>query len=113
MQGPTHHRLHLRDRADAHKLFEAVRQGILPAVTRRLNDSERIAHIKSGSVFVWEQSENPMGLKRWTDDRSWSASRMREPYLFYDEKPPVTDYSRESSNSPPRLVDTRSPLIVS
>jgi len=43
-------------------------------------------YIVSGALFVWEESDDEMGLKRWTDGRVWSQSRMREPYLFYDEK---------------------------
>ncbi|KAI0341649.1 hypothetical protein BDW22DRAFT_1429771 [Trametopsis cervina] len=85
-QRPTHPRLHVRDARDAHTVFEAVRQGLLKPVVRRLNELERATHIHSGAIFVWEESDDEMGLKRWTDNRAWSQSRMREPYLFYDEK---------------------------
>ncbi|KAI0086139.1 Gti1/Pac2 family-domain-containing protein [Irpex rosettiformis] len=85
-QRPTHPRLHVRDARDAHTVFEAVRQGLLKPVVRRLNELERASFIQSGSIFVWEESDDEMGLKRWTDNRAWSQSRMREPYLFYDEK---------------------------
>ncbi|KIP06032.1 hypothetical protein PHLGIDRAFT_477404 [Phlebiopsis gigantea 11061_1 CR5-6] len=85
-QRPTHHRLHVRDARDAHTVFEGVRQGVLKPVVRRLNEHERAKYIQSGSIFVWEESDDEMGLKRWTDNRAWSQSRMREPYLFYDEK---------------------------
>ncbi|EMD38066.1 hypothetical protein CERSUDRAFT_152690 [Gelatoporia subvermispora B] len=85
-QRPTHPRLHVRDAADAHRVFEAVRQGLLKPVQRRLNEMERSMYIVSGALFVWEESDDEMGLKRWTDGRVWSQSRMREPYLFYDEK---------------------------
>jgi hypothetical protein len=78
MQRPTHTRLHVRDARDAHTVFEAVRQGLLPAVTRRLNEVERSMYIKSGAIFVWEESDDDLGLKRWTDGRVWSQSRMRE-----------------------------------
>ncbi|EIN07191.1 hypothetical protein PUNSTDRAFT_45659 [Punctularia strigosozonata HHB-11173 SS5] len=78
MQRPTHSRLHLRDARDAHMVFEAVRLGILKPVTRRLNEIERSTFIQSGAVFVWEESEDDSGLKRWTDGRVWSQSRMRE-----------------------------------
>ena len=77
-QRPTHHRLHVRDARDAHTVFEAVRQGHLRAVVHRLNELERTAYIQSGSIFVWEESEDEMGLKRWTDGKVWSGSRMRE-----------------------------------
>ncbi|TBU35486.1 Gti1/Pac2 family-domain-containing protein [Dichomitus squalens] len=86
VQRPTHPRLHVRDARDAHIVFEAVRQGRLKPVMRRLNELERSTYIASGSLFVWEESDDEMGLKRWTDGRVWSQSRMREPYLFYDEK---------------------------
>jgi Gti1/Pac2 family transcription factor len=78
MQRPTHTRLHVRDARDAHTVFEAVRQGLLQPVTRRLNEVERSMYIKSGAIFVWEESDDDLGLKRWTDGRVWSQSRMRE-----------------------------------
>lgn len=99
MQKPTHSRLHVRDARDAHTVFEAVRQGLLKPAERRLNEVERSMYIRSGSIFVWEESEDDLGLKRWTDGRVWSQSRMREPYLFYDEKLP-SDSS--SNDQPPR-----------
>ncbi|KAI0032287.1 Gti1/Pac2 family-domain-containing protein [Vararia minispora EC-137] len=88
MQRPTHARLHVRDARDAHTVFEAVRLGLLKPVERRLNEIERATFIQSGAIFVWEESEDDLGLKRWTDGRVWSQSRMREPYLFYDERTP-------------------------
>ncbi|CAL1705281.1 unnamed protein product [Somion occarium] len=106
-QQPTHPRLHVRDARDAHIVFEAVRQGHLKAVVRRLNELERTTYIRSGSIFVWEESEDEMGLKRWTDGKVWSGSRMREPYLFYDEKvaDEVPSASEHSPKSTYRFVD--------
>ena len=78
VQTPTHPRIHVRDARDAHIVFEAVRQGKLKPVLRRLNEMERARYITSGSLFVWEESDDEMGLKRWTDGRVWSQSRMRE-----------------------------------
>lgn len=78
MQLPTHSRLHVRDTRDAHVVLEAVRRGLLRPVERRLNDLERNVNIRSGSVFVWEESNQETGIKRWTDGRLWSQSRMRE-----------------------------------
>lgn len=83
VQHPTHPRLHLRDVRDAHILLEAVRLGLLKRVQRRLNDTERSTFINSGAVFVWEESEEETGLKRWTDGRIWSQSRMREVGHIY------------------------------
>jgi hypothetical protein len=78
MQRPTHPRLHVRDARDAHTVFEAVRQGLLQRVERRLNEMERSMYIRSGAIFVWEECDDDLGLKRWTDGRIWSQSRMRE-----------------------------------
>ena len=78
MQRPTHPRLHVRDAHDAHTVFEAVRLGHLQRVERRLNEIERSMYIRSGAIFVWEECDDELGLKRWTDGRIWSQSRMRE-----------------------------------
>ena len=66
MQQATHQRLHVRDAHDAHVVFEAVRQGFLKPVTRRLNEMERAMHVRSGAIFVWVECEDDAGLKRWT-----------------------------------------------
>ncbi|KAL1581907.1 hypothetical protein WHR41_09434 [Cladosporium halotolerans] len=73
---------HVRTPADAIILFEACHIGLLPRVQRRLSERERQL-IKSGSVFVWEESE--AGIRRWTDGRSWSASRVSGSFLTYRE----------------------------
>ncbi|KAG8856035.1 hypothetical protein FRB96_006602 [Tulasnella sp. 330] len=85
-QRPTHPRIHIQTAEEAHRLFECVRTGIFRPVIRRLNDAERAMYIRSGSVFVWEETEEAIGLRRWTDGLMWSASRMREPFLFYESK---------------------------
>lgn len=66
MQYPTHPRLHLRDAHDAHIVFEAVRQGFLKPISRRLNEMERTNLVRSGAVFVWFEAEDESGLMRWT-----------------------------------------------
>jgi hypothetical protein len=73
---------HVRTPADAIKLFEACRLGLLPRVQRRLSEKER-QNIKSGSVFVWDERE--AGMRRWTDGKSWSASRVSGSFLTYRE----------------------------
>lgn len=52
-------------------------------ITRRLLDDERAMLIDSGSVFVWDESE--AGMRRWTDGRCWSASRVSGSFLTYRE----------------------------
>jgi hypothetical protein len=66
MQQATYQRLHVRDAHDAHVVFEAVRQGFLMPVIKRLNETERAMLIRPGAVFVWFESEDESGLKRWT-----------------------------------------------
>jgi hypothetical protein len=64
---------HVQTSADAIKLFEACRLGLLPRVQRRLSEIE-CQFIKSGSVFVWDEREAM--IQRWTDGKSWSPSRV-------------------------------------
>jgi Gti1/Pac2 family transcription factor len=70
--------------ADAILLFEACRLNVLPRVHRRLSEKERRS-IRSGSVFVWDEGE--AGFRRWTDGKSWSASRVSagSTFLTYRE----------------------------
>lgn len=72
----------MRTPNDAIILFEACRLGLLPRVQRRLSEKERQA-IRSGSVFVWDERE--AGMRRWTDGKSWSASRVSGSFLTYRE----------------------------
>jgi hypothetical protein len=76
------YRGNVRTPADAIKLFEACRRGLLPRVQRRLSEKERLS-IRSGSVFVWDERE--AGMRRWTDGKSWSASRVSGSFLTYRE----------------------------
>jgi hypothetical protein len=66
MQQATYQRLHVRDAHDAHVVFEAVRQGFLMPVIKRLNETERSMLIRPGAIFVWFESDDDNGLKRWT-----------------------------------------------
>lgn len=67
---------------DAIILLEASRINKIPRVTRRLKEDER-ASIKAGDVFIWNEKEAKM--RRWTDGRSWSASRVTGSFLTYRE----------------------------
>lgn len=64
---------------DALRLIQAARQGMIPRITRRLNDLERRAMIRSGSIFIFSDEES--GIKRWTEGLSWSASRIVGNFL--------------------------------
>jgi hypothetical protein len=92
MQPPTCTNLRVRYPADAHVIFHAVYQGLLPMVTRRLDTDERRA-ISSGCVYVWEErgptaEATGLGIERWTDSISWGPSRVRDEFLFYHERRP-------------------------
>ncbi|KAJ1720511.1 Gluconate transport-inducing protein [Coemansia erecta] len=67
---------------DALLVFEACRINILSRRTRRLAESER-KYVESGSVFVWDETES--GIRRWTDGRRWSPSRVSGCFLVYSE----------------------------
>ena len=73
---------YLRNLDDAILLFEACRLGLSPRVQRRLSEQERLA-IRPGSIFVWDERE--AGMKRWTDGKTWSASRTSGLFLTYRE----------------------------
>ncbi|KAI8983727.1 Gti1/Pac2 family-domain-containing protein [Pilobolus umbonatus] len=63
-------------------IFEACRRGILPRISRRLQERERGA-VKSGTIFVFDEKES--GIKRWTDGLIWSPSRILGNFLVYRE----------------------------
>ncbi|CAG8675390.1 16790_t:CDS:2, partial [Acaulospora colombiana] len=78
----------IRTAQDAHRVFEAVRQGILPLIRRRLSPSERDL-LASGQVFVWEEaptgaaagdeiSQTTSGLERWTDEKVQTTAEERQ-----------------------------------
>ncbi|KAI8812241.1 camp independent regulatory protein, partial [Cladochytrium replicatum] len=71
---------------DALLVFEACRTGMRKRVVRRLSDSERAIFIASKAVFAWDEAES--GIKRWTDGRHWSPSRINGSFLIYREVEP-------------------------
>ncbi|CAG8527157.1 2402_t:CDS:2 [Ambispora gerdemannii] len=82
---------------DAILLFEACRMGYLARIQRRLSERERSA-IRSGSVFVWDERE--AGMRRWTDGKSWSASRVSGSFLTYRELESKRKTNSRGSNNP-------------
>lgn len=67
---------------DSLLLFEACKRGIIPRISRRLQDKERHL-IRSGSIFCFDEKES--GIKRWTDGLIWSPSRILGNFLIYRE----------------------------
>lgn len=73
---------HVKTQLDAIILFEACQLGLIPRIRRRLSERERL-QIQSGCVYIWDESE--AGMRRWTDGKSWSASRVSGSFLTYRE----------------------------
>ncbi|CAO3589229.1 unnamed protein product [Absidia cylindrospora] len=92
---------YIKSPQDALLIFEACRQGQLNRVQRRLSSKERF-HIQSGSVFAWD--ENEAGMRRWTDGKTWSPSRVLGSFLTYREldtkRRPRRPQTAASSSSP-------------
>ncbi|KAJ7141242.1 hypothetical protein C8R44DRAFT_243308 [Mycena epipterygia] len=104
-QQPTCTNLRIRSVEDAHKIFYAVRKGVLRMVTRRLDSDERAA-LCTGCVYAWEErSPNTeitgLGIERFTEGRRWSASRVRDEFLFYYEKFVSSDNHRSGGGGAP------------
>ncbi|KAJ7049677.1 hypothetical protein C8F01DRAFT_1181515 [Mycena amicta] len=108
-QQPTCTNLRVRSVVDAHKIFFAIRQGRLRMVTRRLDADERAA-LRTGCVYAWEErSQNAditgIGIERFTEGKRWSASRVRDEFLFYYEKyvgPSDSNGTTSTSVPPPQ-----------
>ncbi|KAJ7761002.1 hypothetical protein B0H16DRAFT_1531431 [Mycena metata] len=104
VQQPTCTNLRIRSVDDAHKIFYAIRCNILRMVSRRLDSDERAA-LRTGSVYAWEErSPNTeitgIGIERFTEGRRWSASRVRDEFLFYYERW-VPDPNQADASDPP------------
>ncbi|PIA13647.1 hypothetical protein COEREDRAFT_48551, partial [Coemansia reversa NRRL 1564] len=79
---------------DALLMFEACRQNIFPRRRHRLNEIER-NEITSGSIFVWDETES--GIRRWTDGKRWSPSRVNGCFLSYIELKPKSYKKKQST----------------
>ncbi|KIY65011.1 hypothetical protein CYLTODRAFT_401045 [Cylindrobasidium torrendii FP15055 ss-10] len=88
---------HVETTMHALRLIQAAREGVIPRITRRLNDNERRTMIKSGAVFVFSVEESR--IKRWTDGLLWSPSRIVGNFLVYREVTERT-FNRGGSRRP-------------
>lgn len=59
---------------NALRLIHAARQGVIPRITRRLNDSERRTMIKSGAVFVLLRKTDCFGHRRALLETFWHVA---------------------------------------
>ncbi|KAG8831920.1 hypothetical protein FRC17_002364 [Serendipita sp. 399] len=119
MQLPTLVNTRLRSTADAHLIIHAARLGHLRMVTRRLDSQERSA-IQVGNIYVWEERGaldlSGLGIERWTDGLRWGPSRLRNDFLFYQQREDAPrDKRRETEpHDPPvglSMVDELDQLI--
>jgi len=74
---------YLRTTRDVCLLMEMTLSGTLAHIPRRPHERERSEIIKSGHVFIYEESTS--GIKRWTDGMNWSPSRILGNFLIYRE----------------------------
>lgn len=67
---------------DALLVVYATKLSLLPGVVERPKHSEK-ARISNGSIFCF--SEEKTGMKRWTDGKTWSPSKVLGQFLVYRE----------------------------
>ena len=99
MADPAYHG-YVETALDALIIIQGCSSGVLPLVTRRLQDAEKKHSVISGSVFVWD--EQATGIKRWTDGLSWSPSRTLGNFLVYRE----LDKRAKAAKAPKDAVST-------
>lgn len=87
--------------SDAILVIEAIRLGILPRVRARLDEREREA-IRAGSVFVYIEAESK--IRRWTDGKLWSPSRVSGDFLLYREERNGGSSSPDGQTIPDGLI---------
>ncbi|KAI0311416.1 Gti1/Pac2 family-domain-containing protein, partial [Amylostereum chailletii] len=107
-QSPTCTNVFIRTVADVHRIFYGVLLEKLPMIHRRLDAQEREA-LTSGCCYVWEDrgphAITGLGIERFTEGRHWSASRVRDDFLFYYEKWKSSNADDAHSQPPPRNWD--------
>lgn len=70
--------------SEASLIVHAVRLGIIEPINERLSAVER-EKIRSGCIFIFVEREK--GIKRWTDGKIWSPSKILGHFLVYKEVP--------------------------
>ncbi|KAJ2754161.1 Global transcription regulator sge1 [Coemansia pectinata] len=91
---------------DAMMIFEACRRGILPRVIRRLHEAEK-QMIDAGTIVVFDEREAKM--KRWTDGRLWTPSRIVNNFLLYRELDQKIQPGQEGAAEVGRWAHNRHP----
>ncbi|KAM7216513.1 Gti1/Pac2 family domain containing protein [Rhypophila decipiens] len=87
---PTLEGVFIDSTLDAYIIIQACIDGKLPSLPRRPSETENTDLIvKSGCVVVYEESAST--IKRWTDAKTWSPSRLVGNFLVYRETEPETE----------------------
>lgn len=98
----------LKTTFDAFLLLEAVLRGERQHAPGRLQEVEGAEPlIASGNVFVC--NEESSGIKRWTDGKSWSPSRIQTNFLIYRETDPELTRASKRRNIPRSPTDEGTP----
>jgi Gti1/Pac2 family len=80
--------------SDAELLVKACVHGEVNLFPRRPIEEEYGRLIRSGHVFVCEESH----IKRWTDGKSWTSGRAKKGFVEYDEVEPKKQSKRAKMN---------------
>lgn len=64
---------------NAFRLVLAAELGLVPRITQRSSQSNRMHMIASGSIIIFSAQES--GMKRWRDGLLWSPSRIEGNFL--------------------------------
>lgn len=98
-----HFRGYLHSYNEASLIVHAVRLGIIEPVQERLSASDR-DKITSGCIYVF--IEDISGIKRWTDGKIWSPSKILGHFLLYKEVPKhLSKSSLKKRSSSSKFID--------
>lgn len=75
---------YIHTQEEAYLIIHAIRLGLIQPSQRRLLIEER-EEIRSGSIFCFVETKD--GIKRWTDGKIWSPSKILGHFLMYWEVP--------------------------
>lgn len=72
----------LHTEQECQALIRYAQTGYIGRIRRRLNEPEK-NQIRPGSIFIYMEQES--GIRRWTDKREWTPSRVQGIFLIYRE----------------------------
>ena len=93
----------LETAGDAQRLADGCLRGSLPVVRRRPTTSEQPSLVQSGHIFVFEETTS--GIKRWTDGKRWTPSRVLDAFLVYGELNPAGRQPRTAQTDVQTVVN--------